>query len=43
MHCWCGGAWPGAAVLEAIHDLDDMRLETIEVDRALVVLDDRPE
>lgn len=29
---------PGAEALQAIHDLDDMRLETLEVDRALVVL-----
>ena len=30
--------WPGAEVLEAIHDLDRLRLETIELDRAAVVL-----
>ena len=30
--------WTGADVLEAIHDLDDMQLETVEVDRPLVVL-----
>jgi predicted nucleic acid-binding protein len=30
--------WPGAAVLAAIHHLDEMGLETLEIDRPLVVL-----
>ena len=30
--------WDGARVLQAIHELDDLQLETIEVDRPLVVL-----
>jgi predicted nucleic acid-binding protein len=30
--------WTGAAVLAAIHHLDEMRLETLEIDRPLVVL-----
>lgn len=30
--------WPGAKVLQAIHDLDRLRLETVELDRALVIL-----
>ena len=30
--------WPGAKVLQAVHDLDRLRLETIELDRALLIL-----
>jgi predicted nucleic acid-binding protein len=30
--------WPGAEVLEAAHVLDDMQLETVELDRTQVVL-----
>jgi predicted nucleic acid-binding protein len=30
--------WPGAKVLQAIHDLDRLRLETVDLDRALVIL-----
>lgn len=30
--------WSGASALEAVHDLDDMRLETIQLDRVIVVL-----
>ena len=30
--------WSGETVLQAIHDLDRLRLETIELDRALLVL-----
>ena len=30
--------WPGAAILQSIHDLDRLRFETVDLDRALVVL-----
>jgi len=30
--------WEGARVLQAIHELDDLQLETVDLDRALVVL-----
>ena len=31
-------AWPGAKVLQAIHELDRLRFETAELDRALLIL-----
>lgn len=30
--------WPGAEVLQAVHDLDTLRFETVEMDRALLIL-----
>lgn len=30
--------WPGAEILQSIHDLDRLRIETVDLDRASVVL-----
>jgi predicted nucleic acid-binding protein len=30
--------WPGAEILQSIHDLDRLRVETVDLDRASVVL-----